>query len=246
MIRTMPIGGEERARLMRAGLWSQVYKSLFIRPALEEPMTEERTDESKPTKEEITRFEELKARAQKHFYFLVGASITAWSNMEGLLVYVATMLLDTDPQKAGLVLYSTNFNSWLTIIHDLFNIDPSYHPLRSDWNDIEKKLRGLNDVRVQLAHHAVNESTLVAAEAASSDFMDLLPSLKANNLDMRSKTQKQGALQGDELAKFIKNLGRVVDAIKTLTGQMTPIYREQKKAWIMEIVRLQQAMGKEP
>ena len=47
-------------------------------------MTDEPTNEDrKPTEAEIKRFEEVKDRAQKHFYFLIGASITAWSSMEG-------------------------------------------------------------------------------------------------------------------------------------------------------------------
>ena len=111
-------------------------------------MTGEPTDQSKPTTEQIKKFEEMKQRAQKHFYYLIGASITGWSSMEGLLVYVATMLLDTDPKKAGLVLYSTNFHNWLSIISDLFKIDPDYESLRSEWNSIAKTLMGLNDVRV--------------------------------------------------------------------------------------------------
>jgi hypothetical protein len=104
---------------------------------LEEPMTEERTDESEITDDLIKKFEGTKQLAQKHFYFLIGLSITAWSSMEGFLVHVAAMLLDTDAKKAGLVLYSTGFHSWLSIISDLFNLDPSYHPVRSDWNKIE-------------------------------------------------------------------------------------------------------------
>jgi hypothetical protein len=212
---------------------------------LEETMTVERTDESEPTEEQIKHFEEIKKQAEKHFYFLIGLSITAWSSMEGYLVYVATMLLDTTPQKAGLVLYSTNFHSWLSIIHDLFNIDPSYHSLRSDWNNIENKLKGLNDVRVQLAHHAAVGSAMVLDDVvASGDTKDIFPILKANKLDTRSKTQKREALQAAELVKFVKDVGREANAIKALTGQMTPIYREQKKAFIEEVVRLQRASGK--
>jgi len=193
-------------------------------------MTGERTDESEPTDD------------------LIGVSITAWSSMEGNLVYVATMLLDTDPKKAGLVLYSTSFHNWLSIISDLFNIDPSYHPLCSDWNKIEKKLKGLNDVRVQVAHHAAVDSATVADDVfVSGDTKDIFPVLKANKLDTRPKTQKREALQKAELVKFVKDVGLVVAAIKALTGQMTPIYREQKKALIAEIVRLQGALGnKEP
>ena len=74
--------------------------------------------------------------------------------------------------------------------------------------------------------------------------MDLFPSLKANKLDIRPKAQKQGAFQAAELAKFIKDMRQVADAISALIGEMTPIYREQMKAWVMEIVRLQRARGK--
>jgi uncharacterized protein (UPF0335 family) len=208
-------------------------------------MTEERTDESEITDDLIKKFEGTKQLAQKHFYFLIGLSITAWSSMEGFLVHVAAMLLDTDPKKAGLVLYSTGFHSWLSIISDLFNLDPSYHPLRSDWNKIEKKLKGLNDVRVQVAHHSAVDSAMVLEDVvASGDTKGIFPILKANKFDTRPKTQKREALRQAELVTFIKDVGRVVDAIKTLSGQMTPIYREQKKAMIEEIIRLQR--GKEP
>ena len=101
-------------------------------------MKDERTGEAALTAEQIDQFEEMKKKAEKHFYFLIGASITAWSSMEGYLVHIATLLLDTAPPKAGLVLYSTNFHNWLSIVRDLLNIDPNYHSLRSDWNKMRK------------------------------------------------------------------------------------------------------------
>jgi hypothetical protein len=207
-------------------------------------MMKERTDESEPNNDLIKKFGGSKKLAQKHFYFLIGASITAWSSMEGNLIYVATMLLGTDPKKAGLVLYSTSFHNWLSIISDLFNIDPSYHPLRSTWNKIEKKLKGLNDVRVQVAHHAAVDSAMVAKDIImSGDKRHIFPVLKANKLDTRPKTLKREAIQQAQLVAFIKDVGEVAGAIKAMTGQMTPIYREQKKAMIDEIIRLQRASG---
>jgi hypothetical protein len=203
-------------------------------------MTDEPTNEDTPTEDDIKRFEEAKNRAQKHFYYLIGASITAWSSMEGYLVYVPTMLLGTTPQKAGVVLYSSsNFYSWLSIIRDLFNIDPSYQPLRSDWNKVEEKLKSLNDVRVRLAHHAVVESGITVGDTVAADTMDFFPSLQANKLDLRFKTQKQGALQVAELAKFTQDVGLVA-----LIDRITPIYREQLKALVLEVARLQREAGK--
>ena len=91
-------------------------------------MSDESANEE-PTEENLKEFEGIKNQAMHHFYFLIGASITAWSKTEGYHVLIATMLLDTTPEKAGLVLYSiTNFYNWLSIIGELFNLDPNYQP----------------------------------------------------------------------------------------------------------------------
>jgi hypothetical protein len=137
------------------------------------PMSEE------PTEEEIKEFEEIKKQAERDFYYAIGRSITSWSLTEGRLVYIAAMLLDSTTEKAGLVLYSiTNFYNWLSIIDELFAIDPKYQPLRSDWNAIAEQLKKLNEVRVRLAHHAVERGKGIEILVSDGDEMEIFPSLK--------------------------------------------------------------------
>jgi hypothetical protein len=81
--------------------------------------------EEQPNPEDIREFEELQSQFEETYYSSVGKGISAWSRNEGLLVAVGALLLDTTFEKAGLVFYSViNFHTWLTIIDELFDIDP--------------------------------------------------------------------------------------------------------------------------
>src|SRR4051794_25143613 len=124
--------------------------SVSLRVAGEGNMSEE------PTEEDRAEFDRLAREMMNDTDKLIGKGITAWSKGEGLLVDIAAMLLKTEREKAGLVLYSiNNFHTWLSIIEELFALDLRYTPLRPDWIKISKRLKKCNDVRVSLAHHAL-------------------------------------------------------------------------------------------
>jgi DNA repair exonuclease SbcCD ATPase subunit len=192
-------------------------------------MSEEPTEV--PTEEEIKEFEGIKKEAERDFYYAIGSSITTWSKTEGHLVYVAAMLLDTTPEKAGVVFYSImNFYTWLSVIDELFAIDPKYQPLQSDWNAIAKRLKKLNEVRVRLAHHAVEHGKGIEGLLADGDDeLRFFPSLKPNKLDLRNKTQKHSPLQIDEVVEFVRRLVSVIEAISELIGRMNPIQLKERK-----------------
>ena len=81
-----------------------------------------------PTEFDRAEFDSIARELTEDTYAIIGKSITAWSTTESILVTIATMLLDTRPEKAGLVLYSiNNFHTWLSIIEELFAIDHEVH-----------------------------------------------------------------------------------------------------------------------
>ena len=62
-------------------------------------------------------------------YAAVGRALTSWSQMEELLVLLVARLLKVSPEKAGLIMYSIyNSNTWMTVIHDLFDMEPELKP----------------------------------------------------------------------------------------------------------------------
>jgi hypothetical protein len=65
-------------------------------------------------------------------YATIGRGITAWSQMEGSLVHIASYLLDSPSEKVGLVLYSvSNFHIWLQIIDELIRDGPELQPAQA-------------------------------------------------------------------------------------------------------------------
>jgi hypothetical protein len=200
--------------------------------------------DEQPTEEEIKEFEAIKKQFERDFYYAIGRSITSWSLTEGRLVYIAAMLLDATPEKAGLVLYSiTNFYTWLSIIDELFAIDPKYRPLRPDWIAIAERLKKLNEVRVRLAHHAVERGKGIEVLVSDGDEMEIFPSLKPNKHDRRNKAQKLTRLQFEELGDFAKDLRLVFDAISELTDRMEPIFNAEGKALADDIKQVRQRLS---
>jgi hypothetical protein len=211
-------------------------------PRWEKPMGDEPTTENEePTEEEIKEFEKLRKQIEHDFYYFIGRSITSWSITEGHLVYVAAMLLDTTQKKAGLVLYSIiNFYTWLSIIDELFAMDPKYQPLRPDWIAIDKQLKKLNDVRVRLAHHTVRSGKGVEALLSDGNEMEAFASLKPSRHDHRSKSLKLPSLRIEELGDFINGLSEVTDAILKLMDRMEPIFNADRNRLADRIKQLRQ------
>jgi hypothetical protein len=189
-------------------------------------------------------------------YQAIGRSITDWSRMEGSLVHIASWLLDSGSKKVGLVLYSiNNFHTWLSIIDELFAMDPNFSSLRSDWTKIAERLRKLNDVRVRLAHHALEPGSAlenlenvtlenINAETFENDYdaANIFPSLKPHKNDTRIKWKKK-AISLDEIATFHEQLSEVITAMTTLMKEMGPIYLGPKRKLLAKIKELQQKVA---
>jgi hypothetical protein len=203
-------------------------------------------DEEQTEEEARAEFETLKKQTENDFYRIIGKGISAWAKTEARLVYIAAMLLDTSLEKAGLVFYSMpNFHSWLSIIEELFAIDPKYSPLRPDWIEIANRLKKLNDTRVALAHHALRPGEGFAhfAESDDDDFSGLLPTLKPDQFDVRTKSRKHVPIGLEELQTFIHELGTTLDKICELTDRMEPIFIEPKKRLAEQIGAIRQKLA---
>jgi hypothetical protein len=219
-------------------------------------------DEEEQIRKELEEFKvdigRTAAEMTAKTYETIGRSITDWSQMEGFLVHIVSWLLDSQTKKVGLVLYSiNNFHTWLSIIDELFAMDPNFSPLRSDWTKIAGRLRKLNDVRVRLAHHALEKgSALENLENVTLENIDLetfendfdvakvFPTLKPHENDTRIKWKK-AAISLDEIVSFQEEL---IDAIETMTalmGRMSPIYLGPKQRLVAKIKELQQKVAQQ-
>jgi hypothetical protein len=217
-------------------------------------------DEEEQIRKELEEFkvdvgrtaEEMTAKT----YEVIGRSITTWSQMEGFLVDIVSWLLDSETKKVGLVLYSiNNFHTWLSIIDELFAMDPNFSPLRSDWTKIAGRLRKLNDVRVRLAHHALEPGSIagnlenvtlenINLETFENDFDSekIFPTLKAHENDTRVKWKK-AAISFGEIVSFLEQLSDVLETMTALICVMGPIYLGPKRKLVAKIKELQQKVA---
>jgi hypothetical protein len=114
--------------------------------------------------------------------------------MEEDLIRMAAILLNISEVKSGLVLYSiANFHVWLNFIDELFSLEPKYATQQVAWIAENSSLKGLNDIRVRLAHHA---SRFMDPDA------DTRPALKPSLLDPRLKSRKHSPLTSGEILIF--------------------------------------------
>jgi hypothetical protein len=197
--------------------------------------------DEEPTEEDRAEFERLMRQTENDAYKFIGACITSWSRLEGTLVWVAAMLLDTDREKAGLVFYSiNNFHSWLAIIEELFALDSRYTPLRSDWIRISNRLKKLNDVRVSLAHHALEPRKGIEHLAAiDDDFTSLFPTLRPNRFDTRTRSRKHTPVGMDELMTFMTDVTDLREKTGHLVEKMGPIFVDRQERLVEYIKRLE-------
>jgi hypothetical protein len=120
--------------------------------------------------------------------------------MEGDVVDIASHLLGTDAFRTGIVLYSINFNTWLSVIDELLGFVRHLTPLKSDWGKLAKRLRGLNDTRVRLAHQT-NLGQLEHFRSKDGDSI-LVP----HGYDRRSKYRKLPPLNANDIITFSFNV----------------------------------------
>lgn len=179
-------------------------------------------------------------KVTKTTYRAIGAAITVWADMEGSLVHIASWLLDAQSNKVGLIFYSiNNFHTWLSIIDELFAIDPAFAPLKSDWNAIAHKLRGLNDVRVRLAHHALQKGKDPVQVAENDlDYLEVFPSLKPHSTDVRAKWKKK-EIGLDEIFAFHEQVLDVVEKLTELMQRVSPILLGPKRRLVANIKEFQ-------
>jgi hypothetical protein len=153
--------------------------------------------------------------------------------------------VDRGNNFTGLVLYSiNNFHTWLSIIEELFVLDPQYTPLRPDWIKISERLKKCNNIRVALAHHALGPGKGIEhfVESADDDFSAIFPTLRPNQFDSRAKSRKHTPLGMEELSTFIAEMGVALDKITELFDQMAPIFLERQERIAGQIKRVRQKL----
>jgi hypothetical protein len=196
-----------------------------------------------PTEFEKAEFDRMTRDLTEDTYASIGKCISAWSKTESVLVTIAAMLLDTRSEKAGLVLYSiNNFYTWLSILEELFAIDPQFIPLRPEWIAISSRLRKLNDTRVSLAHHALGPGKELQqfVESENDELSGIFPTLKPNSSDMRTKSKKHTPIGLEQLTEFARDLATTKTMMATLIKRMQPIYLKDKRGLLAKIKQLRQ------
>ena len=139
--------------------------------------------------------------------------------MEGKVVQIGARLLGTSDVKAGLVFYSImNFFAWLTIIDELFSLEPRFNSLKETWGPIGSKLRVLNDIRVRLAHHTV------------WDYPDDNLALRPGRFDARAKSQKHAPLTDNEIIAFVQSILKIEDELWGLIQAMREVEKKPPSA----------------
>jgi hypothetical protein len=136
----------------------------------------------------------------------VGQALTTWAHLEVALVAIFALLMRTGGERSGLILYSiVNFNTWLSIIHDLFEMDHDLRQFQKRWNKISERIRRVKDQRDQIAHHAVRVER---------------PALIASDWDVRRKTLQQKPITVREAIDFSKTVSAIAQDALILANEM--------------------------
>jgi hypothetical protein len=147
---------------------------------------------------------------------LVGLGISSWTFLESFLIFIVATLLSSRPEQAGAILYSiTNFPTWLNIIDELFTIDDRFSHLKPKWDRLNSTLRGLNDVRVRLAHNTSVD--------LGTDFADSPNNLRPPVYDVRIKSKRHAALTSEEISAFIQRVAAMTRELIKFTGELQQI-----------------------
>jgi hypothetical protein len=174
-------------------------------------------DEKRRLQEYLAESSKARSEAENKFYAAVGRGISNWSKMESRLVSITAKLLRTTEPKAGLVMYSImNAHTWFQIIDDLFVLDGTFPKSLKMWRGIKEDLKAANDMRVQLAHHAIAQDVLVLL------LMGGVPhfKLKAGSLDTRTKTKKQKPLTTAEIEDLSDQVNKLHVRLRVLLLRM--------------------------
>jgi hypothetical protein len=150
-------------------------------------------------------------------YNFIGRALTAWSNMEEYIIIIASLLLGAQSKKVGLVMYSIiNFSVWLSIVDELFTMEPKFAHLRPKWNKLADRIRKLKDHRDRLAHHPVSAGAKWA-EAFGGAI------LRPPTLDHRQKSLKFQPLNSEEVLDFIDSVTSITNGLGEVADAMMDI-----------------------
>jgi len=148
-------------------------------------------------------------------WLLIGQGLSSWAKMEEALVIIFATLLNTEAEKAGLVLYSIiNFNVWLTLIDELFATDQRFIELRPKWNKLATRLRRIKDDRDRLAHHSVD----IEGSEKVTTISDVR--LRVPSLDRRQKSIKFSPMDTDHILKFSATVNSISQGLVELAAAM--------------------------
>jgi hypothetical protein len=90
---------------------------------------------------EATQKEILKSE-ENVMFVTIGLALTTWARMEEALVRIVQILLSAPGPKVGLIMYSIiNFNAWLTIIDELYALEPRLAAFKPRWNKVARRIR---------------------------------------------------------------------------------------------------------
>jgi hypothetical protein len=155
----------------------------------------------------------LSASDQDLFHRVAGHALTAWAKMEENLVMLVAVLLLVRSSKAGLILYSImNFNTWLTIIDELFILEPRYIQFKPRWDKICASLRRNKDYRDRLAHHPIDRE--------SNDDIKGKATSRPSRFDVRRKPQSFRPLTVDQVIQFSERIITITDELQDLLDEM--------------------------
>lgn len=170
--------------------------------------------------EQERRADELFKKNDNGVYVAVGTALTSWATMEQAIVFIAAHLLRTEPEKAGLVLYSIiNFSVWISLIDELFAVDTIFAPLKPKWNKLADRLRQLKDDRDTIAHHAAHKPDLNASAFEET-------SLRPSELDIRRKSLKREPMTDDDIFAF----GSKVHALSSDLIKLAHLMSDRRQA----------------
>jgi len=150
--------------------------------------------------------QEFQSMHRQWLFTYVGQALHVWGQMESTLVAISSLLIKTEADKAGVIMYSIiNFQVWLQLINELFPLEPKYMPLKPRWDKLAARLRALKDTRDRLGHHVVHTRDDTGLEDGTS--------LRPATYDLRSKSQKYQSLSRDSVSDVNTSLAALVTAM---------------------------------
>ena len=182
-------------------------------------------------------------KVTKSLHTAIGFAITTWSSLEGIVVEIASAIIDVRSEVGGVIFYNFPFAKMLEVIGEIVRVDDRFRGLGQDWDRISKRLFALNDVRVRLAHHGLSSGKDILdfpVDSAEFNTDDLLPSLEPYKADSRKKWAKKKQMSFAETVSFSES---IVDAVEPITEFLKKVHEIRitpKKRIVARVRELQQ------